>query len=216
MSRRAVHLGRPREPEQLRAYFPRAQRLPENWYRAHSDKHISSADRGCWWFSSHVPPGAVEGRFDLPSPYGTCYFADDVEAAVRERLGPVWGSHDFLSSGALVGTTVSIAPLIRYVSDDMIADTDTTAAAPYVTRELSTTADYDLTQCHAKAFADAGFAGILYAPRFTPGRVQALALFGRKGAPKPPRAAFEVEDWHAYLASPLRSTVSRSRAEIIP
>lgn len=210
-----MQLGEPKDPAVLEAEFPRARSMAGRWYRAHSDGYSSEPDRGCWWFASYVPPGPAEGRFDLRRPRGTCYFADLVEAAVRERLGPVWGRHPFLPPVALVGTTVSMVELAGVVGADDVADTDCVEAAGYVTREVGD-APYSLTQRHAESFAAAGFQGILYGPRFTPGPVRAVALFGDAGRPSPRRAAAAVPGWEGELKSPVRSTVSRRSATVIP
>lgn len=210
-----MQLGEPKDPAVLAAEFPRASSIDGRWYRAHSDERVSQPDRGCWWFSSYAPPDPVEGRFDLRKPRGTCYFADLIEAAVRERLGPVWGRHPFLPPVALTGTAVSVVDLTPYVNADDVADTDCVAAAGYVTREVGDAA-YSLTQRHAEAFAAAGFGGISYGPRFTPGPVRAVALFGDAGRPSPGRAAADVPGWEGELKSPVRSTVSRRSATVIP
>jgi hypothetical protein len=53
------------------------------WWRIHG------ALNGPWWFSSSDTPIRDEreiGRFDLPTPCGTCYVADDLSAASAESL----------------------------------------------------------------------------------------------------------------------------------
>ena len=216
MSRDDIQLGEPAEPTLLAAEFPRLRSFgASGWYRAHSDSYPDQADHGCWWFASVAPAGAPEGRFDLPHPEGTCYVANDVEAAVRERLGTTWGRHRFLPPVSLIGTTVSLVDPSRYVQPSDIADTDHEDAAGFVTREISGGAPYGLTHRHAIAFKAGGFAGIAYRPRFTPGNARALALFGEAGRPTPERAASEVPDWQSQLRSPVRSAVSRRRATVI-
>jgi len=68
----------PRTGQDLSA-FPAVDGPVARQWRAHSVEY------GPWFFGA---TGA--GRFDLPDTgdEGTCYFADDVETAVRERLGP--------------------------------------------------------------------------------------------------------------------------------
>lgn len=213
MSREDISLGEPHPPAELAAEFPRWAGVDLSlWYRAHSDGYLGEPDRGCWWFAS-IPPG--EGRFDLASPEGTCYFADDIEAAVRERLGKVWGSRPILPPVALDGTTVSSVDLRPFCKPENIADTQSVDAAGYVTREISAGAGYELTQRHAAAFLAAGFVAVAYAPRFTPGAVNALALFGTGGRPSPGRDASEVPDWKDQLRSKVRRTVTQSRATIV-
>jgi hypothetical protein len=66
------------EPADL-AGFP-AVRPPDRLHR------VCRRTNGTWWFSCDG-----SGRFDLDTPEGTCLFATDLYAAVREasRLGPV-------------------------------------------------------------------------------------------------------------------------------
>lgn len=214
MRRDAVHLGEPKPAAELAAGFPRATDLNGPWYRAHSDRHLSEPDRGCWWFASYTPPATGSGRFDLASPNGTCYLADDVEAAVRERLGSKWGTRRYLTPVALRGTVVSeVTPGVSVAS---VADTDNKNAVGFVTRELASGAPYNLTQRHAAAFHAAGFAGLLYRPRFTPGAVRALAVFGQEGPPNPIRPATEVADWRRHLRTLVRRRPSRHSATVIP
>ncbi|MBB1516519.1 RES family NAD+ phosphorylase [Tessaracoccus sp. MC1679] len=214
MSREDISLGEPHPSTELAADFPRCTGVDlSRWYRAHSDGYPAEPDRGCWWFAS-IPPG--DGRFDLAQPEGTCYFADNIEAAVRERLGEVWGTHPILPPVALDGTTVSSVDLRPFCEPEDIADTQSVEAAGYVTREISAGAGYGLTQRHAAAFLAAGFSAIAYAPRFTPGAVNALALFGSEGRPRPSRGAAEVSGWTAELRTKVRRTVTRARARVIP
>lgn len=215
--RDAVFLGPPRKPRTLAKGFPRAAGLElDRWFRAHWDGRPSEPDRGCWWFASFAPPSVGEGRFDLPVPRGTCYFADDIEAAVRERAGRRWGSKRFLPPAALAGTTLSQVDLRPYTNGHAVAHVDHRDAAGYVTRELYSGALYELTQRHADAFDKAGFHAILYRPRSTPGDPAALALFGSAGRPAPPRPATEVADWRTHIRSKGRRSVTMSRATIIP
>ncbi|MFT4297318.1 MAG: RES family NAD+ phosphorylase [Micropruina sp.] len=214
--RDAVFLGPPKKPRALAKNFPRADGLPlDQWFRAHWDGRPAEPDRGCWWFASFTPPAVGEGRFDLPEPRGTCYFADDIEAAVRERAGRRWGTGRFLPPAALAGTTVSHVDLRPYTDGHHVADVDHRDAVGYVTRELYGGARYKLTQRHADAFDKAGFRALRYRPRSTPGDPAALALFGAAGRPEPPRPAAEVPDWRTQLRSKVRDTVKRSRATII-
>ena len=54
-----------------------------------------------------------------------------------------------------------------------------------VTRELSTSSPYRLSQQWADALNAAGFGGIRYQPRFSSGPAEAIAAFGEAGVPTP-------------------------------
>ena len=55
-----------------------------------------------------------------------------------------------------------------------------------MTNEIATTERYDITQAWARTWRRAGFGGVFYLLRFTPGPSRGLALFGPAGAPDPP------------------------------
>lgn len=78
------------------------------------------------------------------------------------------------------GVVVSSARVGHGVAADLL---DTDAARRGVTGELSVTTDYPLARRWAGAFAEAGFDGIRYQPRFSSDRAFALAIFGDEGAP---------------------------------
>jgi hypothetical protein len=138
-------------------------------FRAHG------RDLGPWWFSNDAA-----GRFDLPAPRGTCYVALDPLSALRERLGPVLGGSQAVPEGLLVETVVS---RLRLPAARDVADTQDRGAAAFgVTRELESTVPYAVPQAWARAFDEAGFGGVRYGPRFTPGDSSALALFDAAGA----------------------------------
>ncbi len=152
------------------AGFP-AYRLEEGTtlFRAHR------AGLGPWWFSS-----TGEGRFDLPTPRGTCYTALDALSALRERLGPVLGTAAAVPESLLTGTVVS---RLRVPEGRDVADLQTRRAASFgATRELETMVPYAVPQAWARALAGAGLEGVRYGPRFTPGECSAVALFGDSGA----------------------------------
>jgi hypothetical protein len=148
------------------------------------------ADRGCWWFSSVGTDPDRSGRFDLPAPEGTCYFASTGEAAARERVGTqlrkTAGRESVLASvlvtgdGPVVVTEVALATI-------RAANLPVRAADRWINRSLWVgTGIYRISQGWAAMWRTAGFMGVLYQPRFTGGaRVRALALFGAQGRPKP-------------------------------
>ncbi|MGO4691046.1 RES family NAD+ phosphorylase [Glaciibacter sp. 2TAF33] len=158
--------------------FPTDATIPGRAFRAH-DPRFSA-----WFFSS---TGA--GRFDLEAPRGTCYVADSVRTAVREKLGQT-----------AVGTKAvaeSVARTIMVSTVEMpvgrFANTSDEHAEDFgVTRELTVMGDYTVTHSWAEALADAGFNGIRYASRYTtsPGP-NSWAIFGPAG-PDPGRSVFEA------------------------
>lgn len=130
----------------------------------------SSANR-TWWFSSDG-----SGRFDLEPPDGTCYFAVDEYAAVREatRLGPV--THEWVG-----------AREIRVIETDgntrLAAITRKAAGGYGVTGELVTLVPYDLPREWAAAFRSRGFDGIRHPLRHdNRARPSGVSLFGPAGA----------------------------------
>jgi hypothetical protein len=129
-------------------------------------------ENGTWWYSSDG-----SGRFDLQPPEGTCYFATDRYAAIREasRLGPV--------------TPQWVAEReVRTVSPPdagaRLAATTRKAAGKYrITNELVSIVPYDVPRRWAAAFRAHGFAGIRHQlghdQRARPG---GISLFGAAGA----------------------------------
>lgn len=143
-------------------------------FRAHASAF------GPWWFGNEGG-----GRFDLPSPRGTCYTALDPGSAVRERVGPVLGGAVAVPESLLEDVVVS---RLRLPQERVVADLQSTTAGDHgVTRELETMVPYAVPQVWAQAFDRAGHAGVRYGPRFTPGGCSAVALFDDEGAkPWPP------------------------------
>ncbi|MGB8405909.1 MAG: RES family NAD+ phosphorylase [Mycobacterium sp.] len=160
-------LGNP--PADL-AGFPR-WRLKPNYVlrRAHR------AGYSPWWFSSDL-----SGRFDLISPFGTCYLATDITTALRERFG-----HELVNQGTVTFTTAAqthvsalVVPAGRWVADCCHDD----AATFGLTRELGTCANYDIPQGWAMALHRERLHGLRYQTRFTTGpRPNAVALFDDAG-----------------------------------
>jgi len=129
---------------------------------------------GPWWFSS-----SGGGRFDLAAPRGTCYVAFDEATAIRETVGEALASlgviaHDFAADRML--------STLRVPGTHELADACADAAAGFgLTRELCSMTPYDVPWAWAAAF-DAGFDGIRYQTRFTPGpAANAAAVFGPAG-----------------------------------
>lgn len=148
-------------------------------FRAHQRRRCP------WWFSSGG------GRFDLPVPRGTCYLASSALVAVRERLGPVLAGRSAVPAAALDGVVVSrlrlgrpsgAAPQRAGERVLRLANVRVAAAADFgVTRELESMTPYDVPVRWAAAFDGAGFDGVWYGPRFSPGAAGAIAAFGPAG-----------------------------------
>jgi hypothetical protein len=142
-------------------------------FRAHA------CDRDPWWFSD-----SLTGRFDLASPRGTLYVADDLDTALRERL-----RHELVRTG-LVPDSLARAMAVSQLTTGRrrrCADLSSPAAAGFgLTRELVTMSDYAVPQTWAHAFDRSGPAGVRYSSRFTTGPANAWALFGPAGATEPP------------------------------
>ncbi|KAA0973024.1 RES domain-containing protein [Paeniglutamicibacter gangotriensis] len=168
--------------------------LPNECVRAHS------ADNGPGWFATVTSFDAVVGgRFDLVVPdcesttdvdiddngevrdIGTLYCSNDVEAALRERLGANFACRRFIAATDLHDTQMSI--IYTHESNLGTCMADTVNAPPDVlTREISTMSDYEVTRAWATSFYETGFDGLAYEPRSTPGRDRiAFAVFGPAG-----------------------------------
>lgn len=179
---RALH----RAPDaQVLAHLPRAL-VPEIVYREHADR--PREDRGCWWFASFASDDEPTGRFDLPDPRGTLYVAETASAAARERCGR------FLAAGTPIPEDDVDGRVVSRISASLsgLADlTSPNAAVIGVTGEIHTVDDYRLTTTWSAGADAAGFSGLRYTPRFTPGGEAAFAIFGPTGAEPP--AGFYIE-----------------------
>ena len=167
----------PPPPQNLKGFPTSTLKLRATVARSHS------VDFGPWWFSSTPEKGG--GRFDLVSPMGTCYVADSVEAAVRERLRDGILQHRVVTMKMADSFAVSLFCVPQPFRCANIAHDK--AALFGVTRELEslTPTDYPKSREWAEALLTAGFQGIRYGARFTPGKANAWALFGRAGDVEP-------------------------------
>lgn len=140
--------------------------------------------RKTWWFSSDG-----SGRFDLAPPEGTCYFATDGYAAIREatRLGPV--TPGWIAAREL-RTVAPPEPRAR------LAATTRKAAGRFgVTHELVTAVPYDLPRRWAAQFRAVGFAGIRHVLRHDQrARPSGVSLFGPAGAGAAPDGSHQALD----------------------
>lgn len=171
MTRQRVGLRAPREGDP--AQLPRIHD-DGPWHRCIDGRHAQP-----WWFSTRTDNNDP-GRFDLPTPSGTCYLAGDPAAAIIERCAePDADDPPPPTTRMLAGLRVWSGTL-----DDgsQLADT-TRASVPRLTAELATVVPFDLPHAWADAMALAGARGLLYTSRFA--SELALALFGLAGAPDP-------------------------------
>jgi len=174
-----IALGPP--PADLTGFPSRLLRAGSTVYRSHSIAHDA------WCFAS--APNTGGGRFDLPPPFGTCYVAATMQAALRERLRATIPSSGNVPPQLAQTFAVSSFAVPR---DYRCADIDSARAVRFgVTRELATMtpSHYPLARLWAVGFAEAGFDGIRYGARFTTGRPNAWALFGPAGAHQQPEPA---------------------------
>ncbi len=185
-SRQVTWQGPPR-PGDVTEDFP-ACVAPDACLRAHS------ADYGPGWFASvDRVDSPLGGRFDLVATVddegsdewtdlgrGTLYCANDLEAALRERLGEAFAGRRFIAASELHDTSVSVVYTAESGLGRCLADTFN--ATGILTREISVMSDYEVTRAWALEFDGWNFDGLAYEPRSTPGvnRI-AFALFGPAG-----------------------------------
>lgn len=144
-------------------------------FRAQWNRH------GPWWFSSRTDnPWA--GRFDLKSPYGTCYFADDPVAAIIEKLTDPEQADPLIPYEELERLLVWHGPLPS--PWNVVADT--THRASRLSKELGTIVPYELPWAWADALHAAGRAGMRYWLRLDPGIGRGIAVFADRGEPDTP------------------------------
>lgn len=157
---------------------PRLNSFP--WITVDTDFQLYRAGHpsGPWWFNSAREDAQ---RFDLPAPYGTCYLATGVEAAIREKARERISSTGTVTLGFAESWFVYD---LRLPSAIRAANTVHENAARFrLTRELFTILDISISCAWAAGFHQAQFGGIAYASRFTTGPGwNALALFGDTGA----------------------------------
>lgn len=137
--------------------------------------HLGSKDP--WFFSSapETPDDEPGGRWELPTPAGTCHVGDTVAAALWERFGPELHEFGNVSEQHFERIEVTEAVLRP---DLRIADlTGQNAPRHGVTTELFSTADYTLTRLWAEVVREAGWDALRAISRFEIGS-RVIALFG--------------------------------------
>lgn len=156
----------PDDPEEL-ARFPTTP-APRSLHR------LSEHDLP-WWFSS-LPGGG--GRFDLKSPKGTCYLADDLDTALVEKLlrrpkkiVPAQRLRELHHAVISIHQTPALADL-----------TAERASGWGLNAEIHTSLDYVKPRAWAERLHAAGAPGLRYAARSDPAvEGRSVALFGGAG-----------------------------------
>lgn len=145
-------------------------------YRIFTHKNSDGAVRDPWFFSSSN--NGKSGRFDLPSPLGSCYFSNTSYACWREvfRGASLVSRSDMDQKRMLVvmkdESSLAVAQL-----------THTNASAFGVTLDLFSGDDYSAPQAWAKALNDEGFMGIIALLRSdSSGQAKNIVIFGNAGA----------------------------------
>lgn len=166
MSRQSVVQGPPPEGLDLGDFPPTS--FDGSLFRAHHRV------KGAWYFSNRA-----EGRFDLSGERGTCYLAETVGAAVRERVGEQFATGRAIAPEDARSMVVSELE-VRVLR---VADLESPDVALYpITSELTSMEDYRVPQAWARAFDDGGFNGVRYRGRFSYVVGDSWALFGPAGA----------------------------------
>ena len=140
-----------------------------------------AARLGPWWYCC-----ALDCRFDLAEPRGTCYLGTDEVVGLLESLGPE------IDNGVVASERLDQLKLYQWTPERPLSPADLTSRAAVgfgVTNELSTMTPYDIPQAWAAAFdSDAGYEGVYYRSRFDPSDTErAVAHFGPAGEAQRPK-----------------------------
>lgn len=184
----------PERPHGLKRFPMRTLRQGKALWR------VVRAGRTPWWFSSSL--NALNGRFDLPHPEGTCYLASDAMAALLEVVGPD------LDGGVVSESLLSSRRLMRLALPKrhrLSNLTDRRASGFGVTAEIHTIVPYRLPQAWAQALRREGADGLLYHVRHDPSHEGlGVALFGKAGARR---------GWNAGREIPIADALQRKLYE---
>lgn len=135
-------------------------------YRAHS------VGNGPWYFGN-----SLKGRFDLVAPRGTCYAAESIGAAMRERLG------EKFTGGGQISAELADSAVITTIMPPPGCGANVEAGTENypLTSELTSMPDYSIPQAWAAAFDQAGFDAIHYRGRLSSSSLASWALFDDEG-----------------------------------
>lgn len=158
---------------------------------------VHRRERDPWWFASLDPDAdpAEQGRFDLPSPRGTAYWATSTLAAMLEAF------QDF-GAGRLPRSEVAARVCSQTtVPDDAPSAADLTHSQAYVagvTPDLWTNPDRTWTQQCAAILDGAGWCALHHGIRHDPTvSLRATTLFDEEGAHPPswPTGGSQQDAW---------------------
>jgi RES domain len=141
--------------------------------------HRLSINENPWYFSTATATDG--GRFDLPIPHGTCYWADTLEGALGEK---------FLRVPRNSVTVEELQALYHHKVkpnlQDIFADLTSKLSRRFgLNGEASISLDYAATRQWAVALHSAGFRGLRYVLRSDPSlKNLGFAIFSRMGASK--------------------------------
>lgn len=166
-----------------------------SWYREHGYR-ASSTDGGCWYYAALPADPSTGGRFDVPAPAGTCYFANRPLVAAMERVGRFTAQHKPVPTDLLTDRVVTEvgATDLPATAVNLLAERAATLFG--ITGELFTTPDYSIPQAWAHAIHDQGHPALVHTPRFSPSG-RAIAVFGSRGPQ--PAATTSVQPLAAVL-----------------
>ncbi len=130
----------------------------------------------------------MSGRFDLPSPYGTCYLAESHTGAFVEVFQRWFVQRIPIPRSEVAARLAS--DLFAPGSFRLADCTASRALAFGATGLIHATSERALTQAWAAAFLDAGFDGVRYLVSTAPSmQLVGFALFGSSGEATWPVAA---------------------------
>jgi hypothetical protein len=178
--------------------IPSSRPTGTHWYREHGHRP-SDRDGGCWYFAALPANPAAGGRFDLPTPDGTCYFANGARVAAMERVGRFTAQHKPVPADLVDGRVVTTIATTSLPGTAVNLLAKRAASHFKVTGELFTMADYSVPQAWAAAIHQGGHQALVYTPRFSP-HGRAIAVFGPEG----PQAQAVAS------TQPLRSVLGRA------
>ena len=150
-------------------------------FRIFKSYSSEASPRSPWYFGS--TGGKNPGRFDLPQPKGSCYFASSSYGAWLETIrGPRVVSRQQVEE-------LSLARVTRQSTELILANLTSSSGTKYgLTLDVATGDDYSQTQEIADLLRKARFKGVRsFLRRSTSARLYTFGIFGPTGAQPVPR-----------------------------